>query len=81
MSDSMKAWPGLGGEPVSGFKEPRAVLPPGYVLEINFTDFYDMIKKAFIDQATRTHMDAIFEARRLPGELEDSSVLPPSRHQ
>ena len=59
MSDSMKAWPGLGGEPVSGFKEPRAVLPPGYVLEINFTDFYDMIKKAFIDQATRTHMDAI----------------------
>jgi len=51
--------------------EPRAVadntyedsipLPPDYVLEINFTDFYDMIKKAFIDQATRTHMDAILK--------------------
>ena len=71
--------------------EPRAVadntyeeaipVPPDYLLEINFTDFYDLIKKGLRRPGYPHPYGCHFETRRLPGELEDSSVLPPSGHQ
>ena len=51
--------------------EPRAVadntydgdvqLPPDFVREIKFIDFFNMVRPAFKDSATRAHMDAVFK--------------------
>ena len=51
--------------------EPRAVadnthdgdvqLPPDFVHQIKFIDFFNMVRPAFKDPATRAHMDAVFK--------------------
>jgi len=51
--------------------EPRAVadntydgdvqLPPDFVHQIKFIDFFNMVRPAFKDSATRAHMDAVFK--------------------
>ena len=52
-------------------KEPRAVadntydgdvqLPPDFVHQIKFIDFFNMVRPAFKESATRAHMDAVFK--------------------